>query len=159
LVRQLNVSSIDPWGNSGVWVETIEFGLNLLSILLMKRIALLFVLVMGLAAASAARSQQPGNASPAKPSGKAAVDTVDFKPSPELQKSLEELAAALQSLAMRIASDPQVKSAAMQVASGAVTTAQQVIAEQSVHIQEVLKAASDRISASQSEQHSKSRAP
>jgi hypothetical protein len=124
----------------------------------MKRIALLFVLVMGLAAASAARSQQPGNESAAKPSRKPATDTVDFKPSPELQKSLEDLAAALQTLAMRIANDPQVKSAAMQVASGAVTTAQQVIAEQSVHIQEALKAAADRISA-QSAQHSGSKAP
>jgi hypothetical protein len=125
----------------------------------MKRIALLFVLVMGLAAASAARSQQPGNESVARPNGKSAADTVDFKPSPELQKSLQDLAAALQALAQRIASDPQVKSAAMQVASGAVITAQQVIAEQSVHIQEALKAAADRISASQSEQHSRSRTP
>jgi DNA-directed RNA polymerase subunit L len=125
----------------------------------MKRIALLFVLVMGLAAASAARSQQPGNRSVAKPNAKAATDTVDFKPSPELQKSLEDLAAALQTLAMRIASDPQVKTAAMQVASGAVTTAQQVIAEQSVHIQEALKAAAERISASQSAQHSGSKTP
>ena len=125
----------------------------------MKRIALLFVLVMGLAAASAARSQQPGNESIAKPNGKAATDTVDFKPSPELQKSLEELAAALQTLALRIANDPQVKTAAMQVASGAVTTAQQVIAEQSVHIQEALKAAAERISASQSAQRSRATTP
>ena len=132
---------------------------NLLPILLMKRIALLFVLIMGLAAASAARSQQPGNESVAKSKGKAAADTVDFKPSPELQKSLEDLAAALQALAMRIASDPQVKTAAMQVASGAVTTAQQVVAEQSVHIQEALKAAAERISASQGDQHSKAKTP
>ena len=132
---------------------------NLLPILLMKRIALLFVLVMGLAAASAARSQQPGNEPVAKSKGKPAADTVDFKASPELQKSLEELAAALQALAQRIASDPQVRTAAMQVASGAVTTAQQVVAEQSVHIQEALKAAAERISASQSDQHSRARAP
>jgi hypothetical protein len=124
----------------------------------MKRIALLFVLVMGLAAASAARSQQPGNDSATKAKRKAVADTVDFKPSPELQKSLEDLAAAVQALALRIAQDPQVKAAAMQVASGAVTTAQQVIAEQSVHIQEALKAAADRISA-QSEQHQRLKTP
>jgi len=123
----------------------------------MKRIALLFVLVMGLAAASAARSQQPGSESGR--SKRPAADTVDFKPSPELQKSLEDLAAAVQALATRIAQDPQVKAAAMQVASGAVTTASQVIAEQSVHIQEALKAAADRISASQIEQHQKPKTP
>jgi hypothetical protein len=47
----------------------------------------------------------------------------------------------------------------MQVASGAVTTASQVIAEQSVHIQEALKAAAERISASQIEQHQKPKTP
>jgi hypothetical protein len=114
---------------------------------------------MALAAPSAAPSQQPVNASVAKSKGKADADTVDFQPSPELQKSLEDLAAALQALAMRIASDPQVKTAAMQVASGAVSTAQQVVAEQSVHIQEALKAAAARISASQTDQHSKAKAP
>ena len=120
----------------------------------MKRIALLLVLVLGLAAASAARSQQTGPDPVAKPKGQT-TDTVDFKPSPELQKSLEELAAAVQALARRIANDPQIKTAAMQVASGAVTTAQQVVSEQSVHIQEALKTAAERISAAQSSQHQK----
>jgi len=123
----------------------------------MKRIALLLVLVCGLAAASAARSQQPGKESPA--GSKAQADTVDFTPSPELQKSLEDLAAALQALGQRIANDPQIRSAAMQVASGAVTTAQQVLAEQSVHIQDALKTAADRISAAQSSQHQKVKKP
>ena len=111
----------------------------------MKRIALLLVLVLGLAAASAARSQQPVGGSAAK--SKAQTDTVDFKASPELQKALADLAAAIQSLAQRIASDPEVKTAAMQVATGVVTTAQQVVSEQSVHIQDALKTAAERISA------------
>jgi len=87
------------------------------------------------------------------------TDTVDFKPSPELQKSLEDLAAALQAVGQRIASDPQIRAAAMQVASGAVTTAQQVVAEQSVHIEEALKTAAERISAAQSSQHQKVKKP
>lgn len=120
----------------------------------MKRLALLVVLVLGLAAASAARSQQPTNV-PDKV--KASADTVEFKPSPELQKSLEDLAAAVQALALRIAGDPEVKAAAMHVASGAVNTAQQVIAEQSVYIQEALKTAAERISAAQSAEHQKAK--
>ena len=117
----------------------------------MRRIALLFVLIIGLAAASAARSQQPvkgGQSKAASP----AKDSVVFKPSPELQKSLDQLAAALQGLAQRIASDPEIKTAAMNVASGFVTTAQHVIAEQSGAIEEALKTAADRINASQKNQ-------
>ncbi len=142
----------------GYGFERFNQASNLLSISLMKRIALLLVLVCGLAAASAARSPQPGT-EPVGKSKASSADTVDFKPSPELQKSLEDLAAALQALGQRIANDPQIKSAAMKVASGAVTTAQQVLAEQSVHIQEALKTAAERISAAQSSQHQKVKNP
>jgi hypothetical protein len=121
----------------------------------MKRIALLLVLIVGLAATSAARSQQPTSAkSPAH-----VKDSVSFKPSPELQKSLDDLAAAVQALALKIASDPEIKSAAMNVASGFVTTAQQVVAEQSVVIQGALKTAAERISASQTVPHASSKKP
>ena len=75
-----------------------------------------------------------------------------FKPSPELQKSLDELAAAVQALAKQITSDPEIKTAAMNVASGFVTTAAQVIAEQSVAIEDALKTAADRINAAQKNQ-------
>jgi hypothetical protein len=117
----------------------------------MKKIALLFVLVIGLAAASAARSQQPTTPGQNK-APSAGTDTVLFKPSPELQKSLDDLAAAMQALAQRIANDPEIKSAAMNVASGLVTTAQQVITEQSGAIEEALKTAAERISAAQKNQ-------
>lgn len=126
---------------------------------MMKRIALLLVLVAGVATTSAARSQQPSAKAPA--SGKQTIqgpDSVKLKPSPELQKSLDELAAAVQALALRIASDPELKAAAMQVASGFVNTAQQVVTEQSVVLQEALKTAAERIAA-QSEQHQRAKRP
>ena len=122
----------------------------------MKRIALLFVLIIGLAAASAARSQQPTSVAQSK-TGSTVTDSVVYKPSPELQKSLDDLAAALQALATRIASDPEIKTAAMNVASGFVSTAQQVIAEQSVAIEEALKTAAERINAAQKNQHAATR--
>jgi len=121
----------------------------------MKRIALLLVLIIGLAATSAARSQQP---TPAK-SPAQVKDSVSFKPSPELQKSLDDLATAVQALALKIASDPEIKAAAINVASGFVTTAQQVVAEQSVTIQSALKTAAERISASQTAPHPSSKKP
>ena len=115
----------------------------------MKRIAILLVLLIGLASTSAARSQQPDT--PSRSKVRAPVeDSVSFKPSPELQKSLEDLARAVQTLALRITSDPEIKSAAVHVASGFVNTAQQVVAEQSVAIEQALKTAADRISAAQS---------
>ncbi len=121
----------------------------------MKRIALLLVLLIGLAATSAARSQQP--TTKAAPSKSTARDSASFKPSPELQKSLDDLAAAVQALALKLASDPAITSAARQVAFGVVTTAQQVVAEQSVALEGALKTAAERIAAAQSIplQHSK----
>ncbi len=85
--------------------------------------------------------------------------SVSFKPSPELQKSLDDLAAAVQALALKIASDPEIKAAAMNVASGFVTTASQVVAEQSVAIQGALKTAAERISSSQAVPHPSSKKP
>jgi hypothetical protein len=125
---------------------------------MMKRIALLLVLVAGVATTSAARSQQPTAKAPASAKSAQVADSVKLKPSPELQKSLDELAAAVQALALRIASDPELKAAAMQVASGFVHTAQQVVSEQSGVIQEALKTAADRISA-QSDQHQRAKKP
>lgn len=126
-----------------------------LQIFTMKRIALLMVLLIGLAVTSAARSQQATTkATPAK-SATRATDSVSFKPSPELQKSLDDLSAAVQALASRIASDPQIKTAALHVATGVVTTAQQVVREQSVVIEGALKTAAERISASNPSRPSK----
>ena len=114
------------------------------------------VLLIGLAVTSAARSQQPAAKTPPAKSSSRAADSVLLKPSPELQKSLDDLAAAVQALVSRVANDPQVKTAVMQVATGAVTTAQQVVAEQSVNIEAILKTAAERISAAQSNiEHSK----
>jgi hypothetical protein len=125
----------------------------------MKRIALLFVLVAGVAATSAARSQQPASKTPAPGKQAAQVDdSLKFKPSPELQKSLDQLAAAMQALALRITTDPELKAAALQVASGVVNTAHQVVTEQSVVLQEALKTAAERISA-QSAQHPRAKKP
>jgi predicted transcriptional regulator len=92
-------------------------------------------------------AQEQPSKSPAK--GGAATmqsDSLEFKLSPELQKSLDELAIAVQALAHRVATDPQLRAAAMQVASGFVVTAQQVVTEQSVALQEALKTAAEKIS-------------
>jgi predicted transcriptional regulator len=124
---------------------------------MIKRIALLLVLFAALAAASAARSQQPAGKSSSSTRPRTVEDSVKFRPSPELQKSLDELAASVQALAHRIASDPQIRSDAMRVASGLVTTTQRVVAEQSVVIQDALKTAADRIAAAQSVQHQPSK--
>jgi hypothetical protein len=128
---------------------------------MIKRVALLLVLFVCLAASSAARLQHP-QASVPKSGGDAIQrpDSIDLKPSPELKKSLEDLAAAIQSLAHRIASDPQIRSTAMHVASSAVTTAQQVVAEESVALQAALKTAAEQISAAQaSRQHAPPKTP
>lgn len=124
---------------------------------MIKRVALLLVLFAALVAASAARSQQPAGKSSGSAKPRTVEDSIKFKPSPELQKSLDELAASVQALAQRIANDPQIRSDAMRVASGLVSTTQRVVTEQSVVIQEALKTAADRIAAAQSVQHQPSK--
>ena len=125
----------------------------------MKRIALLLVLLIGLGVTSAARWQQPATKAPLARSKAPARDSVLYKPSPELQKALDDLAAAVQALAVKITSDPEIKAAALQVASGLVTTAHQVVTEQSVVIEGALKTAAERISAAQPIPHQHSKHP
>lgn len=76
-------------------------------------------------------------------------DSLELKPSPELQKSLDDLAAAVEALALRIANDPHLRSAAVQVATGFVTAAQRAVEENSTVIQEALKTAAERIAAAE----------
>jgi hypothetical protein len=126
---------------------------------MMKRMALLLVLCAAVAGTSAARSQQPDTTSASARNGRHARDSVEFAPSPELRKSLEELAASVQALANRIASDPKVRSDAIRVASGLVATAQQVVTEQSVVLEGALKSAADKIAAAKSPPGTPPRAP
>jgi hypothetical protein len=113
---------------------------------MMKRLALLLVLCAAFAATSAARSQQPsrGAGQPV-----ARPDSVQFEPSPELKQSLADLAASVQALVNRIASDPKLRADAIHVASGLVSTAQQVVTEQSAVLEGALKTAADKIAAAQ----------
>jgi hypothetical protein len=116
---------------------------------MIKKLALLLVLFAALGAASAARSQQPVDKVPDPVKRVQPGDSVDLKISPELKKSLDDLAASVQALAHRIASDPKIRSDAIKVASGLVATAQRVVTEQSAVLQEALKTAADRISTAQ----------
>ncbi|MGH7652302.1 MAG: hypothetical protein ACREMS_10745 [Gemmatimonadaceae bacterium] len=118
---------------------------------MIKRLSLLVVLLAAFAAIPAARSQQPtGKDSVTAKQRGPAVDSVELRVSPELQQSLEDLAASVQALAARIASDPQLRASAIRVASGLVSTAQQVVTEQSGAIEGALKTAADKIAAAQS---------
>lgn len=86
-------------------------------------------------------------------------DSLEIKASPELQKSLEDLGQAVQALALRIANDPQLRAAALQVASGFVNTAQQVVAENSTIIEEALKTAAEGIATAETRRKAQSKLP
>lgn len=86
-------------------------------------------------------------------------DSLDIKASPELQKSLEELGEAVQALAVRIANDQQLRAAALQVATGFVNTAQQVVAENAVVIEEALKTAAERIASAETKRRAQTKHP
>ena len=114
---------------------------------MIRKLALLLVLFVALGATSSARSQQPVDRVSDPVKRVHSADSVDLKISPELKKSMDDLAASVQALARRIASDPKIRSDAIKVASGLVATAQHVVTEQSAVLQEALKTAADRISA------------
>jgi hypothetical protein len=118
----------------------------------MKSVTLILVFVAAVAVACAVPAQQHKAKTVLSPKLVLPKDSLVFKASPELQKSMDELAASVQALALRLANDPQLRAAAIQVASGFVATAQQVVNEQSVVIQEALKTAAQRIAEVQAAQ-------
>ena len=124
---------------------------------------LLTSLIVGMVVAAPLAAQQQAAKVPEPRTATIQVnDSLKIKPSPELQKSLDDLAAAVQALALRIASDPELRAAAIQAASSFVVTAQQAVAEQSVALQEGLKVAAERIAAvgaAQAAQQQKAKKP
>ena len=119
----------------------------------MKRILLTSFLVAIIVACAGSAKQHVVTAPPILPRASLHVnDSVSFKASPELEKSLDELAASIQMVALRIANDPELRAAAMQVASGFVASAQQVVNEQSDVLQEALKTAAEKIAKAQTAQ-------
>jgi hypothetical protein len=110
----------------------------------MRFIRSILVLASFVAVLPLAGQAQPVKTSP-KPAPSELGDSLELKVSPELKKSLDALAQAVEALALRIANDPHLRAAAIQVATGFVTTAQQVVAEQGDAIEQALKTAADRI--------------
>lgn len=129
----------------------------------MNRSHLLTSLIVGMVVAAPLAAQQQAAKVPEPRTATIQVnDSLKIKPSPELQKSLDDLAAAVQALALRIASDPQLRAAAIQAASSFVATAQQAVVEQSVALQKELKVAAERIAAvgaAQAAQQQKTKKP
>lgn len=76
-----------------------------------------------------------------------ALDSIGTAAAPELERALGQLAAALSGIALKIASDPELRGSAVRAAQGLVGVAQVVVAEQSAVLQEVLRTAAEEISA------------
>jgi hypothetical protein len=74
-----------------------------------------------------------------------ARDSIRVHVSPELQRSLDELAATLDRLGRRIANDPELRTSAVRTAQSLVSVAQIVVVQQADVLQEALKAAAERL--------------
>jgi len=115
----------------------------------MKKLIAAVMLVLAAPLVAVAQSVPPSRAP-----GKATIivdskDTVVLRSSPELERAVQDFAAAMQSLALKVATDPKLRSAAIEVASGFINVAQQAVTEQSVVLQEALRNASQKIAAVQ----------
>jgi len=111
----------------------------------MRFIRSILVLASLLVAFPLAGQAQPNQNAPKVAPKSEVTDSLELKLSPELRKSLDELARSVEALALRIANDPHLRAAAVHVATGFVTTAQQVVAEQGDAIEQALKTAAERI--------------
>lgn len=76
---------------------------------------------------------------------RAAVDSLAIAAAPELERTMEQLAATVNALTTRIANDPELRGSAIRAAHGLVQVAELVVAEQSNTLQEALRAAAERI--------------
>jgi hypothetical protein len=65
----------------------------------------------------------------------------------ELEQALTQLAVSVQAMATRIATDPALRLAAIKMASSLVSTAQQVVTDDTASLQAALKVAADKIAA------------
>jgi hypothetical protein len=76
-----------------------------------------------------------------------AMEAVGAAVAPELERTMEALAESLNTLARRVAQDPELRSSALRAARGAVDVAEVAVVEQASVLQELLRAAADRIEA------------
>lgn len=121
-------------------------------------------LLATLVSASAVAAQQPAAATkdapastqpPAAASAEAgataaaqartAGDSIRIEITPELQRTLDELAASLERVGRRIANDPELRASAVRAAQGFVGVAQLMVVQQTEMLQEVLRTMSERL--------------
>jgi hypothetical protein len=119
------------------------------------------VAALAIVSAAPAAAQQPQQAPTEKrPEARAELDRIVEQSgvveamealgtviAPELERTMEELAESLNTLARRVAQDPELRSSALRAARGAVDVAEVVVVEQASVLQELLRAAADRIEA------------
>lgn len=114
--------------------------------------ALLAVFLSAQAAAAqqpSATANDPSSAAQSNASARAqartAADSLRIEITPELQRTLDELAASLERVGRRIANDPELRNSAVRAAQGFVGIAEVVVVQQTAILQEMLKTVSDRL--------------
>lgn len=73
------------------------------------------------------------------------LDSLASTAAPELQEALDRLAVSLSAVATRIASDPELRLAAVQTAEGLLGVAQVTLEQQTTQIQEALRQMAERL--------------
>ncbi|HUF64913.1 MAG TPA: hypothetical protein VMM17_02970 [Gemmatimonadaceae bacterium] len=119
------------------------------------RYAISSALVALLISAPAVAAQQPTgsgadpsvtpSSAPATAQARTAGDSLRIEITPELQRTLDELAASLERVGRRIANDPELRTSAVRAAQGFVGIAEVVVVQQAAILQEMLRTVSDRL--------------
>src|SRR4051812_10523733 len=96
----------------------------------MKKSSILLAVIALFAGATVARAQNPTAAAPRTDSSAVQANVSPQEALDNLQKAAEDLSKAVEVAVTKIAKSPELKTAALQVAAGAVNLAQQSLAEQ-----------------------------
>lgn len=75
----------------------------------------------------------------------AALDSVVAVSTPELERSLEQLARNLEVLRSRIVNDPELRASALRAAQGLTEVAEALVIQQSKTLQDALRVAAERL--------------
>lgn len=107
------------------------------------------------AAGSAARAQSPSSVKPSAPEKTRSIDPRDSVSIADVQRAADDLVIAVQQAVKKVTENPELKVAALKLATSSVNAAQVVVAQQAATLQATLELLAREVAAATATQQSK----
>lgn len=122
----------------------------------MKRFAFITIALVFAAAGSTARAQSPSTVKPpATPDKTRSIDPRDSVSIADVQRAADDLVIAVQQAVKKVTENPELKVAALKLATSSVNAAQIVVAQQAATLQATLELLAREVAAATATQQSK----